>query len=132
MIGLDTKVLVRYLAQDDPEQAAAATELIDGFTPGEPGFVTTIALVETVWVMAKAYGLSRAGVTTVVEGLLRSRELLVEDAETHYLALGLFERGSMDYADAVIVEAGRRAGCTETVTFDRRASAGGRMRLLGT
>jgi predicted nucleic-acid-binding protein len=131
VIGLDTNVLVRYLAQDDKEQAAIATKLIDGLTPETPGFVTTVALVETVWVMAKAYGTSRTGIAAVVEGLLRSRELLVEDAEAHYLALGAFQGGSMDYADAVIVEAGRRAGCVETVTFDRAAAAGGRMRLLG-
>lgn len=29
MIGLDTNVLVRYILQDDPEQAAAAERLIE-------------------------------------------------------------------------------------------------------
>lgn len=131
MIGLDTNVLIRYLAQDDQEQAALATALIEGLSAEAPGFVTTVALVETVWVMAKAYGMSRTDIAAVVEGLLRSRELLIEDAETHYMALGAFRDGPIDYADAVIAEAGRRAGCSETVTFDRRAAAGGRMRLLG-
>ena len=30
MIGLDTNVLVRYVEQDDPEQAEAAAHLIEG------------------------------------------------------------------------------------------------------
>ena len=29
MIGLDTNVLVRYMAQDDPKQSAVATRLIE-------------------------------------------------------------------------------------------------------
>jgi predicted nucleic-acid-binding protein len=37
-------------------------------------------------------------------------KLVVEDAETHYLALGAFRTTSAVYADAVIAEAGRRAG----------------------
>jgi predicted nucleic-acid-binding protein len=131
VIGLDTNVLVRYLTQDDEQQAVLSSSLIDGLTPEAPGFLATVALVETTWVLAKAYGMSRTDIAAVVEGLLRSRELLIEDAETHYLALGAFQAGPIDYADAVIAEAGRSAGCAETVTFDRRAAASGRMRLVG-
>lgn len=130
MIGLDTNVLVRYLAQDDKDQAALATQLIDGFTPDNPGFVATVGLVETVWVLTRAYGMSRTDIAAVVEGLLRARDLVIEDAEIHYLALGAFQAQPIDYADAVIAQTGRRAGCLETVTFDRRAAASNQMRLL--
>ena len=34
MIGLDTNVLVRYLTQDDPEQSARASHLIEPAVPG--------------------------------------------------------------------------------------------------
>jgi predicted nucleic-acid-binding protein len=130
VIGLDTNVLVRYIAQDEPRQSAAAARLIESFSAEAPGFVSTVALVETVWVLARAYKTQRAAVADVIEGLLRARELVVEDAETHYLALGAFRASSADYADAVIAQAGRRAGCEETVTFDRRAAEGATMRLL--
>ncbi len=130
MIGLDTNVLVRYLAQDDAGQASQATRLIETFTAEAPGFVSTVTLVETVWVLARAYGTARTDIGGVVERLLRSRELVVQDAEVHYLALRAFQTGAIDYADAVIAESGKRAGCAETVTFDRRASVGGQMRLL--
>lgn len=40
MIGLDTNVLVRYLAQDDPDQAARATRVVEReLTKEAPGFV---------------------------------------------------------------------------------------------
>jgi predicted nucleic-acid-binding protein len=130
VIGLDTNVLVRYLAQDDPAQAAAATRLVEGLTSEAPGFISTVTLVETVWVLARAYRTPRAQIATILEGLLRSQELVIEAAESHYLALGLYRSTAVDFSDAVIAQAGRRAGCAETVTFDRRAAAGAGMRLL--
>ena len=130
MIGLDTNVLVRYLAQDEPAQSAAANQLIDGFTAEAPGFISTVTLVETAWVLARAYRTPRADIAAVIEGLLRSQDLLVEQSETHYLALGTYQASPADYADAVIAQAGKRAGCDETVTFDRRAANGAKMRLL--
>lgn len=39
MIGLDTDVLVRYVAQDDLKQSAIASELIESLTASSPGFI---------------------------------------------------------------------------------------------
>jgi predicted nucleic-acid-binding protein len=130
VIGLDTNVLVRYLAQDDRAQAAAATRLVDGFTAEAPGFISTVTLVETVWVLTRAYRTPKAQITHVIEGLLRSQDLVIEQAEVHYLALGLYRVAPVDFADAVIAQAGRRAGCTQTVTFDRGVAKWTRMGLL--
>lgn len=131
MIGLDTNVLVRYIAQDEHTQSALAARLIDSFTAEAPGFVSTVTLVETVWVLTRAYKTAKAEILQVIEGLLRARELVIEDGETHYLALNEFEATTVDYADAVIAHAGRRAGCEFTATFDRRAASSG-MRLMET
>ena len=35
MIGLDTNVVIRYLVQDDPDQSATASALIDELTEAE-------------------------------------------------------------------------------------------------
>lgn len=52
MIALDTNVLVRYLAQDDREQARVATRFIEEhLTADDPGFVSTIVLCEIIWVL---------------------------------------------------------------------------------
>jgi predicted nucleic-acid-binding protein len=127
--GIDTNVLVRYFAQDHPEQSMLATRLVESFTVEEPGFVSTVAVVETVWVLSRAYSTPKVAVLQILEGLLRSREIVVEAAATHYRALSLFAASAVDYADAVITEVGRLAGCEATATFDRRAALGG-MRLL--
>ena len=131
MIGLDTNIVVRYIAQDEPLQSALATKLVENLTAEAPGFVSTVTLVETVWVLARAYKTTKPAILRIIEGLLRARELVIQDAETHYLALNQFAATTVDYADAVIAQAGRRAGCEFTATFDRRAASGG-MRLLET
>jgi predicted nucleic-acid-binding protein len=57
MIALDINVLVRYLVQDDPEQAALASRLIeDVLTPSEPGFVSLVVLAQTAWLLERVYG----------------------------------------------------------------------------
>jgi len=45
MIGLDTNILVRYLAQDDPIQSPLATDIIEyRLTEGNPGFISIVDL----------------------------------------------------------------------------------------
>jgi predicted nucleic-acid-binding protein len=132
VIGLDTNILVRYFAQDDPAQAAAAEGLIEGLTAENPGFVSTVALVEAVWVLSSAYKVSKDLISTVITGLLNSEFIVVENTTEHYEALQLFNSSSCDFADAVIAKSCRRAGCERTVTFDRRAAAGAGMTLLTT
>lgn len=50
MIGLDTKVLLRYLVQDDPVQSTRATEIIERhLSEVKPGFVCLVTVLEVVW-----------------------------------------------------------------------------------
>ena len=131
MIGVDTNVLVRYLAQDDETQSPAASMIIDGFTPEAPGFISQVALVETVWVLSRTYKMTRNAVADTVEALLRARELVVEGSEANYLALTTYRVTKADFSDALIAHGGRLAGCLETVTFDKGAARAAGMRLIG-
>lgn len=122
MIGLDTNVLVRYLAQDDRAQAAAATALIENQCTAEtPGFVGLVVLAEVIWVSESSYGASRADVAEIVKRILSIRQLTVQDAEVVWQALRQFENGRADFADCLIHRSAEAAGCRETVTFDKRA-----------
>ena len=123
MIGLDTNVLVRYIVQDDVDQADAATRLIEErCTEQTPGFVGVPVLVELVWVLIAAYDYEREVVASVVNQVLRTSELTVEDGELVWLALRDFEGGSADFADCLIAQRNRSKGCETTYTFDRRAA----------
>ncbi|MEM9011220.1 MAG: type II toxin-antitoxin system VapC family toxin [Pseudomonadota bacterium] len=122
MIGLDTNVLVRHLIQDDPEQSPRASAALDACTTEVPGYLNRIVLCELVWVLDRAYGYGREQIAPVLEALLRSADLRVEDEGLAWRALDLY-RGGADFADALLALSNREAGAEETLTFDRRAAA---------
>lgn len=129
MIGLDTNVLVRYFTQDDEAQAERANEIVRGLTESDPGFITVIALAETWWVLRGAYAADRGTVIGVLKGLLDSKEIVIEHADTVRRSLGRTDRGA-DFADALIHERSVDAGCQRTVTFDVRAAERAGMDLV--
>jgi len=129
VIGLDTNVVVRYLVQDEPDQSATASMVIDALTEKDPGFLSLVTVVELYWVLRRAYKLSTARCAELVEGLLDARELRVGQDSIVRAALTA-SRGGLDFPDAVIAELGRVAGCEHTVTFDQRAAQSDEMRLL--
>lgn len=130
MIGIDTNVLVRYIAQDDAAQARKATALVEReCTESAPGFVGLVVLVELVWVAESCYTASREDVARIVRRVLGTKQLVVQDAETVWQALRQFEAGKADFADYLIERCAAAAGCDQTVTFDREAARAA-MRLL--
>lgn len=123
MIGLDTNVLVRYLTQDDPTQSAKANEIIESrLTAQNPGFVSVVAMVETAWVLEHAYGLGSDTVAATIERMLQIDVLVVESEQEVFTAMIALKRGRGSFADAIIPALGTRAGCSYTLTFDKKAS----------
>jgi predicted nucleic-acid-binding protein len=122
MIGLDTNVLIRYLTYDDPIQSAKATEIIERrLTPKNPGFVSIVAMVETVWVLDRAYSLTAPEISTAVERLLQVEVLAIENEQQVFTAMVALKQGRGSFSDALIAQLGVRAGCARTLTFDRKA-----------
>ena len=130
MIGIDTNVLVRYIAQDDATQSRRATSFIEKeCSEAAPGFVGLVVLVEVVWVSESRYGATREEVAGIVRRILSIRQLVVQDAETAWKALRLFESSKADLADCLVTCSALAAGCKSVVTFDKQASKAG-MTLL--
>ena len=130
MIGIDTNVLVRYIAQDDAVQSRRATSFIEKeCNEAAPGFVGLVVLVEVVWVSESCYGATREQVADIVRRILSIKQLAVQEAETAWKALRLFESSKADFADCLVANSAAAAGCKSVVTFDRQASKAG-MTLL--
>jgi len=122
MIGLDTNILVRYLAQDDPVQSPKATEILERrLTEKDPGFVSVVAMVETVGVLDRAYGLSSQEISAAVERMLQTDVLIVENEQEVFTAMVALKSGEGSFADALIGALGARASCDRTLTFDHKA-----------
>ncbi len=130
MIGLDTNVLVRYVAQDDPIQSPKATSLIESLTAKEPGFISVVSVVELVWVLSSCYDSTKTEICKVLETLLRTKELVVAQADTVWKALRAYRDGKADFADCLIERSANEVGCTHTATFDVCAAKSCGMQLI--
>lgn len=123
MIGIDTNILVRYLAQDDPLQSPRATKIVEErFTRDEPGYISLVTLVETLWVLERPYGLSRTALADAVDLLLGMETLVIQNEREVFIATHALRSGTASFSDALIGALGAWAGCSTTVTFDRKAA----------
>ncbi|MGF1663354.1 MAG: PIN domain-containing protein [Kineosporiaceae bacterium] len=129
MIGLDTNVLIRHVLQDDEQQSAIASAFLETLGPDDPGFVSLPVVVEVFWVLRGVGSYRTDQITSVISTLLSTAEVRVERADLVARALRATDRGA-DFADALIAEIGRAAGCRATVTFDRGAARRAGMSLL--
>lgn len=134
MVGLDTNVLVRYLAQDDPRQAARATRLIEQeLSAGAPGFVSLIVLVELCWVLKRLYAATDDELRETAQGLLDMPQLQLErrDVVQAVLRPGKgSKRTKAGFADSLITQTALAQGCAKVVSFDKAAVRDAGMTLL--
>lgn len=132
MIGLDTNVIVRYVTQDDAKQSAVASRLFEHVLSVErPGFVSLIALCKIAWVLAECYDADKSRISAVIEALLGSRQLVVEDAELAWKALRAWDKSAADFSDALLGQVLASRGCEKVVTFDKAAARLAGFELLG-
>ena len=122
MIGLDSNVVVRYLAQGDAVQSAKATQLFEhGLTEEEPGFVSVVTMAETAGVLERIYGLTAGELAAAIERMLEVNVLVVENEQEVFTAMTAVKEGRGSFADALIGALGVKMGCSHTVTFDQKA-----------
>ncbi len=131
MIGLDTNILIRYITQDDKTQAKIASAFIEkNCTIDAPGYISQIVVCEIVWVLKRAYGYDKKIVIDVIERLLKTGELIVENSENIRMALRVYQTGKADFSDYLLAISNSEVGCEYTVTFDKNASDSGLFRIL--
>ena len=110
--NVDTNIVVRYLTADHPEQFAKARALIER----EDVFVSMTVLLETEWVLRRAYRFGRDRTGAALAALGGLPRLTLEDPALAAKAIDWTRRG-MDFADALHLA--NAAGCDAFVSFDR-------------
>jgi predicted nucleic-acid-binding protein len=122
MIGLDTNILIRYLVQDDPAQSPKATAVLERHLSEEtPGFISVVVAAEIFWVLESYYAFAPFEIAAALERLLAANNIVFEDEQEVFGAMAVVQEGPGDFADALIAALARRAGCSQTLTFDRKA-----------
>jgi predicted nucleic-acid-binding protein len=118
MRAVDTNVLVRILARDDPRQARVADEFV-----AAGAWVSLLVLAETIWVLTTVYERDAATVRAAVERLLNHSDLILQDSDVVAAALETFRsRPAIGFTDCLVLEVARKAGHLPLGTFDRNLS----------
>jgi predicted nucleic-acid-binding protein len=127
MLGIDTKVLVRYLVRDDEVHFEKAKKLIKReVLAGRSVFVNQLVLMETEWVLRSRYAVSKNQIIEAISGLLDAADVQFEDEPAIEEAIFTWKEVSADFADCLIGIRNKRLGCRATLSFDAKAS-----RLIG-
>lgn len=115
MLAIDTNVLVRLLARDDPKQALAADKFI-----AKGAWVSHLVLAETLWVLDSVYDRTAAQQCTILEMLLGHETIVLQDADTVTAALVHFrKKPALGFSDCLVLEIASHAGHTPLGTFDK-------------
>ena len=118
MRAVDTNVVVRLAARDDPEQVVVAEAFVAG-----GAWVSHLVLAEAVWVLASVYQLDPRQIATAVEILLNHENLAVQDQDAVAAALKHYrKKPSLGSFDGLVLEVARKAGHLPLGTFDRELS----------
>ncbi len=111
MIALDTNVVVRFLVNDDKQQALRARTLIEvGDT-----YIPLTVMLESEWVLRSAYGFSATDILTFFRALLGLPGVSVGAPVQLAAALNGYEQG-LDFADAL--HTAFSANAASFATFD--------------
>ena len=126
MRALDTNVLVRLIARDDPKQVAAAEAFV-----AQGAWVSQLVLAETIWVLEAVYELKPDKLAQAVEMLLSHAQLALQEPDVVKAALEHFRRRpALGFSDCLVLEMARKAGHLPLGTFDRAlAKLNGAQRL---
>ncbi|QRM44492.1 type II toxin-antitoxin system VapC family toxin [Rhizobium sp. BG4] len=125
MIGVDTNILLRWIAGDSLAEDAAShqLELVQQLANGsEELFVNQIVIVELVWVLRQRARLAKAAVAELVTRLLHATNIVVHERETLLAAVDSYSRFPGGFSDHLLGEINKRNGCRTTLTFDKAAA----------
>lgn len=115
MRAVDTNVLVRLIARDDPKQVRAAESFV-----ARGAWISHLVLAETLGVLESVYNLDAEQRATAVDMVLNHRSLTLQDADVVTAALAHFRhKPSLGFSDCLVLEIARKAGHLPLGTFDR-------------
>jgi predicted nucleic-acid-binding protein len=119
--ALDTNILLRFIIDDDPAQSAAAERVLsDSIGSHERLFISLPVLCEFVWMLQnKKLEQSKVIIVAAIQSLVNDGLFQIEARPQVNAALDLYRQGKAGFVDYLIGELAQRAGCRDTVTFDR-------------
>lgn len=114
MKAVDTNIIVRLVAHDDPKQYALADQAL-----GQSVLVPITVLLETAWVLETRYAMKRRAIAGVLRDIVDLPTVNVDQADLIGWALDRFQGGA-DFGDMLHLVSARESEAF--VTFDKALS----------
>ncbi|MBU0710454.1 type II toxin-antitoxin system VapC family toxin [bacterium] len=131
MIAVDTNILVRFFVRDDERQYQQAAKLLcSSEDSGESIYVSTIVLVELVWVLKGGYKVLKSDICKTLSVLLTNQLFVFANAKMVRDTLNKYQSGNCDFADYLIALEGIKEQARTTFTFDKRCGGDSLFSLL--
>ncbi len=123
MKGLDTNILVRFLVGDDENQAEKVYKIFKK-TEAEKKelFVPVLVVLELIWVLESAYGISRSEILDSIDSLLLMPIFKFENIKTLQNFILSASENKLDLSDLLIAHSASAHNCETVLTFDKQAS----------
>ncbi|HEV3037683.1 MAG TPA: type II toxin-antitoxin system VapC family toxin [Candidatus Angelobacter sp.] len=119
MAAVDTNILVRLLVADDRQQTERATTFLESH---RPLWISTVVLVESVWVLSTVYGWSKAQILAMLNTSIASRDFAFQSVQSLREALRQYASSKADFSDCLALELARTEGHLPFGTFDKAAA----------
>ncbi len=119
---LDTNIIIRYLTQDNQQQAEKAYRIFQQLEAGTATATTCEAvIIEAVHVLSSKalYILPRPDLRTHLTTVIAFKGLKLPNKRTYLRALELYASTNVDFVDALIVAHMERARINQLLSFDR-------------
>ncbi|WP_289143067.1 PIN domain-containing protein [uncultured Brevibacillus sp.] len=118
---IDTNIIIRFLTNDHPEHSPKALELIKLAVEGKVTlYLDQLVVAESVWVLSKVYSFPRDVISDKLSQLVEFEGIHSPDKNVILLALDMFARHNVDYADALLAARAETLGDTVVVTFNTK------------
>ena len=121
--SVDTNVLVRLVAQDDPLQAQAVDRLFARHAKKSEMLMVPITVVlELEWVLRSRLSQTKTEVLETIEALLTVVELSFEAEDAVEQALLDYRDGNADFGEGLHLALARKQRALPFYTFDKKAT----------
>lgn len=131
MIGVDTNILVRFLVNDDLVQAQRVRSFFRKVEEeGDTLFISDPVILELLYVLDSVYGYNRMEILGALESMLSVGVFIFEN---HDLLADLVVKGrnsTVELEGLFIGIIARHAGCSATITYDKKAAGSKLFTLL--
>jgi predicted nucleic-acid-binding protein len=112
---LDANVLLRFILQDNVDQANFAEEQIQ-----QNNFLIPIEVIsEIVYVLSKAYDIDNKTIGQLINDILNLQNAIIPHKRVIELALQVYAQTKLDFVDCVLVGYAKMEG-HKIISFDKK------------